>query len=390
MNGTNAGELTMGVMRRSYKENERRLPIHPSHFELLDQQVRSRIFIEEDYGLTFGLEDSDLLPFVGGILPHDELIAQCDIILQPKPVVDEVRQFRPHQVLWGWPHSVQDVELTQIAIDKKLTFIAFEAMNHESNGEDVAPHVFRRNNEIAGYASVLHAMQLVEDTAHFGPAKKAVVIGSGATAHGAVRALTGLGFTSIDVLTRRDATGVVVEDESANVLRYLPQNDGRSAVVEQPGGAKKIPEFLADHDVIVNCILQDPLSPITFLDDDDVALLKEDTLIIDVSCDAGMGFSWARPTSFSAPMFRVGNRINHYSVSHSPSHFWRAATWENSEALLPFIPIVMSGPGAWATNTTLEKAIDIEDGKVRNQKILRFQNREAEYPYRLVEPSSGN
>ena len=34
------------------------------------------------------------------------------------------------QVLWGWPHCVQDREMTQLAIDRRLTLIAFEAMNH--------------------------------------------------------------------------------------------------------------------------------------------------------------------------------------------------------------------------------------------------------------------
>ena len=28
---------------------------------------------------------------------------------------------RDGQVLWGWPHAVQDPELTQICIDKRLT-----------------------------------------------------------------------------------------------------------------------------------------------------------------------------------------------------------------------------------------------------------------------------
>ena len=40
------------------------------------------------------------------------------------------REMRDGQVLWGWPHLVQDQAMTQIALDKRLTMIAFEAMNH--------------------------------------------------------------------------------------------------------------------------------------------------------------------------------------------------------------------------------------------------------------------
>ena len=68
---------------------------------------------------------------------------------------------RAGQTLWGWPHCVQDRELTQLAIDRRLTLIAFEAMNHWTRDNAVGLHVFHKNNELAGYCSVLHALQLV-------------------------------------------------------------------------------------------------------------------------------------------------------------------------------------------------------------------------------------
>ena len=51
-------------------------------------------------------------------------------MLLPKPTLDDLQELRDGQVLWGWPHCVQDPDLTQIAIDKRLTLIAWEAMNH--------------------------------------------------------------------------------------------------------------------------------------------------------------------------------------------------------------------------------------------------------------------
>ena len=69
-------------------------------------------------------------------------------------------RLRAGQVLWGWPHCVQDTELTQLAIDQRLTLIAFEAMNHWTRDGAFSLHVFHKNNELAGYCSVLHALQL--------------------------------------------------------------------------------------------------------------------------------------------------------------------------------------------------------------------------------------
>ena len=104
-------------------------------------------------------------------------------------------------------------------------------------------------------------------------------------------------------------------------------------------------EFLAEADIVVNCTLQDPNDPMTYLTEADLAAFRPGSLIVDVSCDEGMGFSWARSTTFDDPMFTVGEHINYYAVDHSPSYLWNSATWEISEALLPFVETVSGGPG---------------------------------------------
>jgi len=139
--------------------------------------------------------------------------------------------------------------------------------------------------------------------------------------------------------------------------------------------------FLAEHDIVVNCVLQDTAAPLTFLLEDDLAAFAPGSLIVDVSCDEGMGFSWARPTTFADPAFVVGDGITYYAVDHSPSYLWNSATWENSEALLPFLGTVLGGPSAWDGDETVRRAIEIRDGIVRNPAVLAFQHRAAEYPH---------
>jgi hypothetical protein len=80
-------------------------------------------------------------------------------------------------------------------------------------------------------------------------------------------------------------------------------------------------------------------------------------------------------------MFTVGNRVNYYAVDHSPSYLWNAATWEISEAILPFLRTVMAGPSSWAKSRTISRAIEIQDGVIRNPSILSYQGRETEYPH---------
>ena len=101
-----------------------------------------------------------------------------------------------------------------------------------------------------------------------------------------------------------------------------------------PEGKVPLAQFLGEHDIIVNCVLQDTDAPLVFLTHDDLPELAPGTLVVDVSCDEGMGFEWARPTTFADPTFVVGRDVLYYAVDHSPSHLWRSATWEISEALL--------------------------------------------------------
>ncbi len=73
-----------------------------------------------------------------------------------------------------------------------------------------------------------------------------------------------------------------------------------------------------------------------------------------------MGFSWARPTSFTSPTFTVGDNVLCYAVDHSPSYLWDSATWENSEALLPFLSTVLRGRDAANSPVVLDSAWQVE------------------------------
>ena len=85
----------------------------------------------------------------------------------------------------------------------------------------------------------------------------------------------------------------------------------------------------------------------------------------------------------------VGDHVLYYAVDHSPSYLWDAATWEISEALLPFLPTVMGGPEAWDANPTIRRAIEIRDGVIQNPAILSFQGRSAKHPHLAARDLTG-
>jgi alanine dehydrogenase len=375
-------QLSLGVLAASSKENEFRLPIHPQHFDRIDADLRARIVLERGYGDRYGVSEEQLATQVGAIRSREEIIATSDIVLLPKPTLDDMASFRDGQVLWGWPHAVQDPQLTQICIDKRLTLIAWEAMNHWTPSGGFVVHVFHMNNEIAGYCSVLHAMTLIGSTGHYGRPLTAVVIGFGNTARGAITALHGLGVHDITVLTMREVTAVSSPFPSV-VLDHLDraEADPSCTTVQTATGRVSTAAFLAGHNIVVNCVLQDTDAPLMFVSDEELAKFASGSLLVDVSCDSGMGFECARPTTFEEPMLMVGDGVAYYGVDHSPTYLWNSATWSISEALIPYLRTVMDGTSAWDRDRTIRLAIDIRAGVVQNPKVLSFQGRSADYPH---------
>ncbi|TNM37347.1 alanine dehydrogenase [Nocardioides albidus] len=377
--------LGLGVIGSSAKENEHRLPLHPDHLPHLDPDVRARITLEHGYAARFGVDDAALAPHIAGFASRQELLADSDVVLLPKPQHSDVAAMGPGQVLWGWPHCVQDTELTQLAIDRELTLIAFEAMNHWTRDGGFGLHVFHKNNELAGYCSVIHALQLAGLTGDYGRRLSAVVIGFGATARGAVTALNAHGVHEVAVLTNRGVAAVGSPIHSVRIRHFEHDPDGgQPSDVITERGREPLPAYLAENDIVVNCTLQDTAAPLVYLREEDLAAFRPGSLVVDVSCDLGMGFTFARPTSFEDPTFVVGNNVLYYGVDHTPSYLWNSATWENSNALIPFLRSVLEGGAAWDADETLSRAIEIRDGRVVNPAILAFQGREAEPPYRVA------
>jgi alanine dehydrogenase len=375
-------QLRLGVMARSRKEHERRLPIHPLHLQRIDADLRAHIYLERGYGDYYGMPDEQLAPHVAALLPREQLIGDCDVILLLKPLAPDFAELRDGQILWGWPHCVQNEEITQLAIDRRLTLIALEAMNHWSGDGTFRLHVFHKNNELAGYCSVLHALELVGTTGDYGPRLRAAVIGFGATGRGAVIALNAHGIHDVNVLTHRGVTAVASPIPSVRIVQFEPDTaDPSHTTALVSGGPVPMAAFLAKHDIIVNCVLQHTDEPLIFITSRDLSAFARGSLIVDVSCDEGMGFSWARPTSFAQPMLTIGNNLHYYAVDHSPSHLWNSATWEISDALMPYLRPVLAGPKAWDVNQTIQRAIEIRDGVIQNPRILSFQHRSPQYPH---------
>jgi N5-(carboxyethyl)ornithine synthase len=372
----------LGVIGTSSKQNERRIPIHPDHLSRIPESLRRQLVFEKGYGASLGIEDEEIARLTGGTATRRELLADLGSVLLLKPGLEDLEVLREGGLLWGWPHCVQQQALTQVAIERRHTLIAFEEMYVWGPDGHAGRHSFYKNNELAGYCGVLHALQLKGIDGHYGDQRKAIIIGFGAVSRGAIYALKARGFRDITICIQRPDHEVREEVLDCHYVRIRPSAGGnvRQVAVEHDGSERPFLDLIGEADIVVNGIFQNPEQPLMFVTEDEIPCLKQGCVIIDVSCDEGLGFSFAKPTTFDDPMVKVG-LIDYYAVDHTPSYLWESASRSISAALVVHLPTVLGGREAWQEQETIRRAVVIDDGVILKPEILSFQERQPQYPH---------
>lgn len=308
------------------KENEFRRALTPD--DLKNVLNVGQLYFEKGYGESLGCVDDDYI--AGGAFVADyETVLNCDIICDPK-IGDEdyLGLLHAGQTVFGWVHAVQNRDITDELLNNNLSAYAWEDMYEDGR------HTFWHNNEMAGEAAIMHAFQcygkMPYDT-------KVALIGRGNVSRGAVRILTCLG---------------------ADVTIY----DRRTE--------KLFRKELDRYDVIVNALLWDTARKDHLVYEEDLKRLPQGALLIDISCDRCGAIETSIPTPLENPTY-MKDGVMHYVVDHTPSLFYKTATAGISAEVCKYIDqLIENQPG-----DVLQQALIIENGKVIDQRINKFQNR---------------
>lgn len=310
----------------SHKENESRRAIIPEDIKRMEYP--EYLYFENGYGSVLGIDDSEYEHMGCKVSSREEILAQ-DIICDPKiGDGDYLEKLQIGQTIFGWIHATQNRDITDKILYSGLTAYAWENMNYKGR------HLFWRNNELAGEAAVLHAFQCYGKMPY---ETKVAVLGRGNTARGAIKILNMLG---------------------ADVMQY----DRRTEEL--------LREELGLYDVIVNCILWDVMRTDHIIYRADLPKMKKNSMIVDVSCDRNGGIETSVPTSIENPTY-VEAGVLHYVVDHTPSLYYKTFTQNNSELITPYLEQLMKNK----CGKVLQDALIIENGKIIDGEILKFQNR---------------
>ena len=316
----------------SHKENENRRALVPDDVAHIIN--KNYIFIEQGYGEVLGYSDDLYLEAgIGGVCSHDEVLLK-DIVCDPKIGDGDYLSSLYGQTIFGWIHAVQNRDICDKIVNRKLTAFAWEDM-YESGR-----HCFWRNNEIAGEAAIMHAFLL---HGIFPYNCKVAVLGRGNVARGAIKTLHFLG---------------------AQVVAY----DRRTEELFR--------KELGDYDVVVNGILWDTNRKDHIIYRDDLKRMKKGAMIIDISCDRAGGIETSVPTEISHPDYIVDG-IRHYVVDHTPSLFYKSSSIDLSKEFCKYADLLIEN--RTKESEVLTKANIINKGKIIDQRIMDFQNRIQEW-----------
>ena len=263
----------------SLKENENRRALTPKSLKSIKH--KDCVFIEQHYGEVLGYSDDEYISAGCSVASREEILKKdiiCDLKISDAEYLDKLS---PGQAVFGWIHAVQNRNISDSLIAKKITGIAWENMFH------MGRHIFRKNNELAGAAAILHVLPLY---GYLPDDIKVAIIGRGNVAKGAMTFLMRLG---------------------ADITMY-------DRITE-----KLFQEELSKFDVIVNAVLWDTTRKDHIIYKSDLSRLKKGALIVDVSCDRNGAIESCVPTTIENPTYYVDG-ILHYAVDHTPSIFYKS------------------------------------------------------------------
>jgi N5-(carboxyethyl)ornithine synthase len=312
----------------SHKENERRRALAAPHLTSLS--APGTLCFETGYGDVLGCRDNDYIAAGARIVSREEAWSREVVCALKAPTAEEYELLTEGQTLFGWIHAVQNRDVTDLMLDRRMTGIAWEEMF------DKGRYLFQRNRELTGEAGVIHALLC---GGRLAVGLEAAVVGYGNVGKAAARTLQALGAT---------VAAYDIDDEK----RFR----------------REFPRF----DIIVISVLWDVFRRDRLLYREDLTRMRQGAMIIDLSCDHAMEVETSHPTTIEDPIYVVGG-ITHYAVDHVPALVWRSATDSIGRALLPSIDALTSGREE--EDDVLRAATVMRRGVIVDERISAYQGR---------------
>ena len=360
--------LFIGIPKeRSYQE--KRICLTPDAVSALTNNGH-RVLIESGAGNNAAFEDKEYSEAGAEITIDTAKVFSSSIILKVEPpTLDEIEMIKPNAVLISALQlKMQNEAYFQSLAKKKITALGFEFIK---DNDGTFPAV-RQISEIAGAASILIASEIMSVTNEGNglmlgnisgvPPTEVVIIGAGIVGEYAAKSAIGLG------------ANVRVFDNSITKLRTLQANIGRRVYTStmQP---KNLMKALMRCDVAIGASKGKNRAPV-LVNEALVELMKQGSVIVDVSIDMGGCFETSELTTHDKPTFEKHGVI-HYCVPNIPARYSRTSSVSLSNIFTPYLLQISEAGGlenAIRQDHGLKNGLYLYHGVVTNKSISNWFN----------------
>lgn len=326
---------------KEIKDNENRVALTPYGVrELVEAGVK--VIVQETAGIGSGFSDSEYKE-VGAVMMRnpEDMVKEADILVKVKePLPSEynlLEQFEG-KTLFTYLHlSGVDKRLTKVLVNNKITGIAYETVQDEKG---LLP-LLAPMSEVAGVLSVQYGAEYLQKK-HGGrgltlgkisgtDSARVVIVGGGYV--GSVSAKTAAGMGARVKLF--DINPARVAQLNAEIKTYLGPVLGENFEAVVPEG-DNFNQALREANLVVGAVLVAGAKAPEVITEEQVKMMKDGTVIVDVSIDQG-GCIWgSRPTSHSEPVYELYGKI-YCCVTNMPGQVSRQSTMALTSATIPYL-----------------------------------------------------
>ncbi len=350
--------MLIGVPKE-IKANENRVALLPVGASTLIKNGH-KVVIETNAGVGSGFSDEDYKA-VGAEIASSagEIFSASQMIMKVKePVGPEYDLIREGQVLFTYFHFAASKELTEAIMKSKCAAIAYETVQKA----DRSLPLLIPMSEVAGRMAPQEGAKYLEmamggrgvllgGVPGTGPAE-VMVLGGGIVGTNAAKIAAGLGAR------------VTIFDNNLYRLRYLddvmPKN-----VITMMSNDYYIKAALPKADLVIGAVLIPGAKAPKLVTKDMLKIMKEGSVIVDVSVDQGGCIETCKPTTHEKPTFVIDGVV-HYCVANMPGAVPHTSTLALTNATLPYaVEIANNGfEKAVKTNPEIKLGLNMIDGKI--------------------------
>lgn len=343
------------------KDGENRVGMTPDGVETLVEDGHN-VLIEEGAGAGAGYTDEAYEQAGADIVDADEAWDTDLTVKVKEPLEDEYEYLDDDTTLFTYLHLAADEDLTEELLESETTAIGYETVE-----EDGELPLLEPMSQVAGrMASIMGATY---QSSHEGgggvlppgipgvEAADVTVIGGGTVGENAAEVSAGMGA---------DVTVLDIDQQRLDEIeRYIPDN-----VDTRTSNRHTIQDQLEETDILIGSVLVKGAEAPTVVEEDDLELMDDGSVIVDVAVDQGGCIETTEPTSHSDPVY-TEKGIVHYAVTNMPAAYPQTATEGLTDRTLPYIrEIAEKGwKEAMAEDDSLLDGLNTAEGEITYENV---------------------